>query len=54
MSPINSYLQELGFRADDGMVAVHADDLGICLAAPPTIDELTACDETGSLRADGG
>ena len=42
MSPINPYLQELGFQADARVVVVHADDIGMCLATLPAIDELMA------------
>src|ERR1700755_2395264 len=42
MSPINPYLQELGFHADDRVVVVHADDIGMCHATLPAIDELMA------------
>ncbi len=27
MSPINPYLQQLGFRPDDRVVVVHTDDI---------------------------
>ena len=42
MSPINPYLEYLGFRADDRVVVVHADDIGMCHATLPAIDELMA------------
>ena len=42
MSPINPYLQQLGFQADDRVVVVHADDIGMCHATLPAIDELMA------------
>jgi hypothetical protein len=35
MSPINPFLQELGFQADDRVVVVHADDIGMCHATLP-------------------
>ena len=40
MSTINPYLQQLGFQADDRVVVVHADDIGMCHATLPAIDEL--------------
>jgi predicted glycoside hydrolase/deacetylase ChbG (UPF0249 family) len=42
MSPINPDLQQLGFHADDRAVVVHADDIGMCHATLPAIDELMA------------
>jgi chitin disaccharide deacetylase len=42
MSTINSHLEQLGFRADDRVVVVHANDIGMCHATPPAIDELMA------------
>jgi predicted glycoside hydrolase/deacetylase ChbG (UPF0249 family) len=40
--PDQSLLQQLGFQADDRVVVVHADDIGMCHAKPPAIDELMA------------
>jgi hypothetical protein len=42
MSPVNPYLQQLGFQADDRVVVMHADDIGMCHATLPAIDELMA------------
>jgi predicted glycoside hydrolase/deacetylase ChbG (UPF0249 family) len=42
MSSLNPYLKDLGFRADDRVVVVHADDIGMCHATLPAIDELMA------------
>src|ERR1700722_15526708 len=42
MSPINPYLQQLGFQADDRAVVVHAGGIGIFHAPLPAIDELMA------------
>ena len=42
MSAINPYLKQLGFQADDRVVVVHADDIGMCHATLPAIDELMA------------
>ena len=39
---MNPYLQQLGFQADDRVVVVHADDIGMCHATLPAIDELMA------------
>ena len=42
MNPINPTLRELGFQADDRVVVVHADDIGMCYSTLPAIDELMA------------
>ena len=42
MSKINPHLKRLGFQADDRVVVVHADDIGMCHATLPAIDELMA------------
>src|SRR4051812_44647597 len=39
MTPI---LRQLGFGPDDRVVVVHADDLGMCQATLPAVDELMA------------
>ena len=42
MNAINPILRHLGFLPDDRVVVVHADDLGMCHATLPAIDELMA------------
>jgi predicted glycoside hydrolase/deacetylase ChbG (UPF0249 family) len=42
MSEINPILRHLGFQPDDRVVVVHADDIGMCHATLPAIDELMA------------
>ena len=42
MSTVNPYLKQLGFQADDRVVVVHADDIGMCHATLPAIDQLMA------------
>src|SRR4051812_9972151 len=37
---MNRILRELGFRPDDRVVVVHADDIGMCQATLPAVDEL--------------
>src|SRR5215217_5387194 len=39
---MNPMLRELGFRPDDRAVVVHADDIGMCHATLPAVDELMA------------
>ncbi len=39
---MNPILRELGFQPDDRVVVVHADDVGMCHATLPAIDELMA------------
>src|SRR5215472_4749724 len=51
MSPLNPYLKELGFHADDRVVVVHADDIGMCHATLPAIDELMAFGMVASASA---
>jgi predicted glycoside hydrolase/deacetylase ChbG (UPF0249 family) len=40
MNAINPILGHLGFQPDDRVVVVHADDIGMCHATLPAIDEL--------------
>jgi predicted glycoside hydrolase/deacetylase ChbG (UPF0249 family) len=40
MTAINPILRHLGFQPDDRVVVVHADDVGMCHATLPAIDEL--------------
>jgi len=40
MKSINPILRELGFRPEDRVVVVHADDIGMCQATLPAIDDL--------------
>jgi predicted glycoside hydrolase/deacetylase ChbG (UPF0249 family) len=42
MRKANPVLRELGFQPDDRVVVVHADDIGMCQATLPAIDELMA------------
>jgi predicted glycoside hydrolase/deacetylase ChbG (UPF0249 family) len=42
MNAINPILRELGFRPDDRVVVVHADDIRMCHSTLPAIDELMA------------
>jgi predicted glycoside hydrolase/deacetylase ChbG (UPF0249 family) len=37
---MNPFLERLGFRADDRVVIIHADDLGMCHATIPAVAEL--------------
>lgn len=39
----NPALRELGFSANDRVVIIHADDVGMCAATTDTFFELTAC-----------
>ena len=40
MKPMNPALRALGFSPNDRVVVVHADDIGMCHATLPAIDEL--------------
>jgi predicted glycoside hydrolase/deacetylase ChbG (UPF0249 family) len=51
MSPVNPYLEDLGFQANDRVVVVHADDIGMCHATLPAIDELMAFGLVSSASA---
>jgi predicted glycoside hydrolase/deacetylase ChbG (UPF0249 family) len=42
MHMMNPILRELGFQATDRVAVVHADDIGMCHATLPAIDELMA------------
>ena len=37
---MNAFLQRLGFAADDRVVIIHADDIGMCQATLPAIADL--------------
>jgi predicted glycoside hydrolase/deacetylase ChbG (UPF0249 family) len=42
MNAINPILRHLGFQPDDRVAVVHADDIGMCHATLPAIEELMA------------
>jgi chitin disaccharide deacetylase len=42
MNAINPILRHFGFQPDDRVVVVHADDIGMCHATLPAIEELMA------------
>jgi predicted glycoside hydrolase/deacetylase ChbG (UPF0249 family) len=44
----NPYLKELGFEEDDGVVVIHADDVGMCQATVTAFEDLF---EIGSVSS---
>jgi predicted glycoside hydrolase/deacetylase ChbG (UPF0249 family) len=47
--PPNPYLKRLGFAADDRVVVLHADDIGMCQATISAYTDLIACNAVSSV-----